>query len=113
MAEVIGITRAVVNRHVRDGQVSASADADGLDRSVLDVKVGDGRFSQAVRVEELGLRLSTVASLAIPVRRTTTVEVRTAGALDGDLVSLDLKERTGPFLVAPGGLAFKDDLALD
>lgn len=63
-----------------------------------------------MRVKKLGLGLSAVASLAIPVLSTATFKVRAAGALDGDLVALDLEQGTSPFLVTPRCLALEDDL---
>lgn len=63
-----------------------------------------------MRVKKLGLGLSAVAALAIPVLSTATFKVRAAGALDGDLVALDLEQGTSPFLITPRRLALEDDL---
>lgn len=62
-------------------------------------------------IKELGLGLATVATFAIPPASTIRVQIGTTGALDVDLVSLDLEKRTSPLLIAPGGLALKDDLS--
>lgn len=101
----------VVDDHVGHGQALAAVDADGLDGRVPDVDVGDGgRAGQGVRGEELGLRLAAVAALAVPPARAVGVEQGPARPLDGDVLSLDLQERAGPFLVPPCRGPLKDDL---
>lgn len=108
---ILGTTVQTHNSHVRDGEPVATIDGHGLDGSVLDVQVGDGRAGQVVGVEELGLGLAAVAALAVPPPGAVGVEVRARGALDRDLLALDLEERAVPLFVAPGRLALEDDLS--
>lgn len=51
-------------------------------------------------IEELGLRLSTVASLSIPVLCSEAIEC--TGTRDSDVGSCNRNERTSPFLVTKG-----------
>lgn len=51
--------------------------------------------------KELGLGPAAVATLAIPILRTTALEIRARSALDGDSGSLDPQERSCPFFVTP------------
>lgn len=104
------ISSRVVDRHSRHRQPTGTIDADSLDRCVLDVQIRDGRVRQAVRIEELGLRLAAAAALTVPPARAVRVEVRAGRAGDGDACTFDLEEWAVPFFVAPGCFAFKNDL---
>lgn len=63
-------------------------------------------------VEELGLGLAAIAAFAIPPARAIGVQIGTASALDGDSLARNLEQRPRPLLVAPGSLAFEDDLEI-
>jgi hypothetical protein len=104
------ITSLVVDSHIRDGETIAAVNANSLDWSVLDVKVGDSRIGKIMGVEELGLSLATVAAFAIPPTSSVGVEIGTAGALDGNSSTGDLEEWTTPFLVSPSSLTLEDYL---
>lgn len=108
----LAVSGRVVDGHAGDGEPVRAVDADGLDGRVLDMQVGDARGSgEVMRVEELGLRHAAGAALAVPVLGTAPVEDGTRCALDGDGLALDLQEGSGPFFVAPGCRALKDDLS--
>jgi hypothetical protein len=104
------VTSLVVDGHISDGQSITSVDADGLNRSVLNVEISDGGRAKVVGVEELGLSDTTVASLSIPPAGSIGVQLGATGTLDGDSRALDLEERAVPFLVPPGGLTLEDNL---
>jgi hypothetical protein len=55
-----------------------------------------------VGVEELGLGLATVGTLAIPPSATLTVNDRARSTDDGDMVARDWDKRTAPLLVSKG-----------
>lgn len=61
-------------------------------------------------VEELGLGLAAISSLSVPPAGAVAIEVGSGRSLDGNVRSRDRDQRTGPLLVAKGGLTFKDDL---
>lgn len=106
----LAVTGRIVDGHVSDGKSVRAVDADGLDRSVLDVQVGDSRGGEVMRVEELGLRHAARATLAIPVLGPAAIEDGTGRALNGDGLALDLQEGPGPLFVAPGCGALENDL---
>lgn len=62
-------------------------------------------------VEELGLRLATIAALAIPPTTAVTVEIGAVGSGDSDVGSGDGDKGSAPFLVTKRGFAFEDDLS--
>lgn len=105
------IASGVIDRHARDGQTIHSIDADSLNRRVGDFQVGDRGIGQVMGVEELGLGLAAVASLAIPPAGAIGIENGTAGAGDLDAAAFDLQERASPLFVAPGRCALEDDLS--
>lgn len=104
------ITSAVVNCHTIDVQSVGTIDANGLDRGVFDMQICDGRRSEIVSSKELWLRLAAIATLAIPPAGTIRVQNGTTGTLDGDIIALNLEQRTGPLFIAPGGCSLKDNL---
>lgn len=107
----LGVTGAIVDGHFVDSQTLAAVDADGLDGSVLDVKIVDLRFAgQLVGSEELRLGFTAIATLAVPPARTIGVQFGAAGTGDSDVLAANIEKRTLPFLVTPGGCALKDDL---
>lgn len=61
-------------------------------------------------IEELGLGLATVSSLAIPPAGSVAVEDGTRGSLHSDIGSGDGDQGARPFLVAEGGGSLEDDL---
>lgn len=107
------VSRRVINRHARNGQAIHPVDGNSLDGRVLDVQVRNRRVGQVVRIKELGLGHAAAAAFAIPPARAVRVEVRPRGARDGDARAFDLQEGAVPFGVAPGCLAFEDDLSSD
>ena len=108
------VTGAVVDSHVGDSETLTTVNADSLDGGVLNVEIGDaGGTGQVVGVEELGLGLAAVGSLAVPPAGPLGVQLGAAGTLDSDILALDLQERTVPLLVTPGGLTLEDDLEID
>lgn len=76
MAERSRITGGVVDSHAGDGEAIAAIDANSLDRSVLDVQIGDRGRSQGVGGKELRLRLAAVTALSVPPTRTIGIENR-------------------------------------
>ena len=102
-------TGGVVNGHVSDGQV-VSQNAEALDRGVVDLQAGDAGLVELVSLEELGLGLATVATLAVPPASTVAVDLGTGGLLDGDVGTGHGDQGTLPFLVAEGGFTLEDDL---
>jgi hypothetical protein len=56
-----------------------------------------------VGVEELGLGLATVGTLAIPPSATLAVNDRARSTDDGDMIARDRDKRTTPLLVTKGG----------
>jgi hypothetical protein len=62
-------------------------------------------------IEELGLGHTAIASFTVPPAGSITVQVRTRRTLDSDASSGDLEQGTIPLFVAPGCLAFEDDLS--
>lgn len=105
----LGITLAVVDGDVVEDQV-VGLDTETLNGGVLDVKTGDVRVVQVVGVEELGLLLSAVGSLAVPPASTATVDDMAGCAGDVNVISGEADERTRPLLVSEGGFALEDDL---
>lgn len=99
-----------------------TVNTEGLDRRVLDAQALDPGVGERVGVEEpllfpsvsrcglivgshpvvhsLGLRLSTVATLAVPPSGTTAIDNVTRGTLDSDLLSGDRDQGALPLLVA-------------
>jgi hypothetical protein len=74
------------------------------------VKIGDGGVGEGMSIEKLGLSLAAIAALTIPPTGTIGVQRGTRCALDVDPSAFNLEQWAGPFLVAPGGLAFEDNL---
>jgi hypothetical protein len=75
------------------------------------VQIGDGRRrGEAVRGEELGLRLAAVAALTVPPAGAVGVQCRARRTLDLDVFAGYLQQGPCPLLVAPGCLALEDDL---
>lgn len=109
MALLVLVAVGRINSHVCNGKTIAAVDTNDLDGRVLDGNAGDGGVGQFVSGEELGLGLSTISTLTVPPTSTITVENRSLGALDSDLLSLDVKKGTLPFRVAPGGGTLEDD----
>lgn len=92
--EAVGVlalagTSRVVDSHAGDGKPTRTVDADGLDGRVLDVEVGDGRGGEAMRGEELGLRHTAGAALAVPVFGPASIENGPGCALDGNGLAAD------------------------
>lgn len=106
----ITITVGIVDGDSTESKLLGAVDAEDLHGGVLDGDVLNLGAGQAVSVEELGLGLAAVGSLAVPPAGTITVELRACGTLDGDGGSGNGDQRTFPFLVAEGGGSFEDDL---
>ena len=105
----LSVTQAVVDGDVVEDQV-VGLNTETLDGGVLDVESGDGRVVEGVGVEELGLLLSAVGSLAVPPAGTATVDDMAGFAGDVDVASGGADEGTSPLLVSEGGFALEDDL---
>lgn len=105
----LGITLAVVDGDVVEGQ-AVSQDTETLNGGVLDVQTADGRVVQVVGVEELGLLLSAVGSLAVPPAGTATVDDMAGSAGDVNVASGEADEGASPLLVSERGFALEDDL---
>lgn len=76
-SQIIGIAVSVVNGDARQGQIGRAVNAEDLHRRVLDVDPSDGRGFHAMSIEEFGLCLASIASLAVPPARPIAVEVGT------------------------------------
>lgn len=105
----VGITIAVVDGDVVEDQV-VGLDTETLNGGVLDVKTGDFRVVQLVGVEELGLLLSAVGSLAVPPASASTVDNMAGCTGDVNVISREADEGTLPLLVSEGGFTLEDDL---
>lgn len=104
------VTIRVINRDAVKNEV-VRLDTEGLDGRVLDVQTGDGRVIQVMGIEELGLRLATVSTLAIPPALSSTVDSVVRGTSNNDVGARDLNQGSIPFLVSEGGLAVEDNLS--
>lgn len=104
------IAGTVVNSHAGDGQSLGVIDTDGLDGCVFNIQVRDRRRSEIMSRKELGLRLATVGSLAIPPTGAVWIQNGTTGTLDSDIIALNLEQGARPLLVAPSSCTLKDDL---
>lgn len=63
-------------------------------------------------IEELGLRLATVGTLAIPPALSSTVDSVVRGTSNNDVGARDLNQGSVPFLVSEGGLTVEDNLGI-
>jgi hypothetical protein len=106
----LAVSIGVVDGDSTESQLLGAVDAEDLHGGVLDVDVLNLGVGQTVGVEELGLLLAAVASLAVPPAGTISVELRACGSLDGDGCSGNRDQGTFPFLVVEGGGSFEDDL---
>lgn len=109
VATVGDITSGVVDGDVVKGEVSGTIDGETLNRGVLDVQVGNGGLLHGVGVEELGLLLAAVGTLAIPPLGAVTIDNVAGSTLDGDLGTGDRDERTLPLLVTEAGGTLEGD----
>ena len=96
------ITSSVVNQNVGQGQM-VRKDTETLDRSVVNLKTIDVGVLHLVGIEELGLLLAVIASLAIPPTGTITLDLTTRGLVDSNGVAGNRDQRTNPLLVTKGG----------
>jgi hypothetical protein len=109
VALVLAITSGVVNGNAIKSELLGAVDGEDLDGRILDLDVLDLRVGHLVGVEELGLGLATVGTLAIPPSATLAVNDGARSTDDGDVVSRDRNERTTPLLVTKGGGALEGD----
>lgn len=105
----LAVTGGVVDGDVVENKV-VGLDTEGLDGGVLDVQTGDGRVIQGVGVEELGLGLAAVGSLAVPPAGTATVDDMAGSTVHLDVLTGEADEGTLPLLVTEGGLTLEGDL---
>lgn len=106
----LAVSVGVVDSDSTEGKLLGAVDAEDLNGGVLDVDVLDLGVGQAVGVEELGLGLAAVSSLAVPPAGTVSVENGSSGSLDGDGCSGNRDQGSIPFLVAEGGGSLEDNL---
>ena len=105
----LGITVGIVDGNVVEDQV-VGLHTETLDGGVLDVQAGDGRVLQLVGVEELGLRLAAVGSLAVPPSGSVTVDDMALLAGDLNVCAFNADEGTLPLRVSEGSFTPEDDL---
>jgi hypothetical protein len=103
------VTVRVVNGDVIKDQV-VGLYTESLHGGVLDVQVRDGRVGHGVGVEELGLGLAAVGSLAVPPAGTATVDDMARGTGDLEVLTGEADEGAFPLLVSEGGLALEGNL---
>lgn len=108
VAAIVITVRVVDVDTIQDDVVGL--DAKGLHGRVLDIEAGNGRVVQVVGIEELGLGLTPVGTLAIPPARTAAVDGVVGCSADDNVRSSDTDKRAFPLLVSKGGFAVEDDL---
>lgn len=86
---VLAIASGVVNGNAGQSELLSIVNGEDLNRRVLDLNVLDVGVGHLVSVEELGLGLATVSTLAIPPSATLSVKDRSRSTDDGDLVARD------------------------
>jgi hypothetical protein len=106
---VLAIASGVVNGNAGKSELLSIVDGEDLNRRVLDLNVLDVGVGHLVGVEELGLGLATVSTLAIPPSAALAIKDGARGTDDGDLVTRDRDKRTAPLLVSKGGGALESD----
>lgn len=89
VALVLAITSGVVNGNAGKSELLSVVDGEDLNGRILDLDVLDVRVGHLVSVEELGLGLATVGTLAVPPSATLTVKDGSRSTDDGDLVARD------------------------
>jgi hypothetical protein len=98
----LAVTLGIVDGDV--GQVDVVAlDTEDLDGGVLDVQSLYGGGLELVGVDELGLGLATVGTLAVPPAGTLAVDDSAGGLGDGDALTAEADQGSLPFLVSEGG----------
>jgi hypothetical protein len=107
VALVIAVTRRVIDGNASESQLFGVVDGEDLDRRILDLDVLDLGVGHAVGVEELRLGLAAVSTLAVPPSAAITIDDRSRGTDDGDVVTRNGDERTLPLLVAESGSALE------
>lgn len=80
----LAIAIGVVNSDSTKSELLSTVDAEDLHRGVFDVDVLNLGVTQFMGVEELGLLLAAVASLAVPPAGAISVELGSRGPLDRD-----------------------------
>lgn len=103
VALVVAVSGRVVDGNAGEGKLLRVVDGEYLDRRVLNLDVLDLGVGHAVGVEELRLGLTAVSTLAVPPSAAITIDDRSRGTNDGDVVTRDGDERTLPLLVAESG----------
>jgi hypothetical protein len=109
VALVLAITSGVVDSDAIKSKLLGAVDGEDLNGRILDLDVLDLRVGHLVGVEELGLGLATVGTLAIPPSTALAVDDGARSTDDGDVVSRDRNERTSPLLVTKGGRTLEGD----
>lgn len=105
----VAITVGVINGDVIEDQV-VGLHTESLDGGVLDVQVGNGRIGHGVCIEEFGLGLAAVGSLAVPPAGTTTIDDMARGTSNIDVLAGEADKGTLPLLVSEGGLTLEGNL---
>ena len=104
VALVLAVTSRVVDGNTAKSKLLRVVDGEDLNGRVLNLDVLNLRAaSHLVGVEELGLGLATISTLAVPPSAALTVEDGTRSTDDGDLVARDGDKRSTPLLVAKSG----------
>jgi hypothetical protein len=85
----LAVTIDVVDSDSIQGKAIGTVDAEDLDRGVLDIDALDLGVDHLVGIEELGLGLAAVSSLAIPPAGTISIENGTRSSLDSNVSSGD------------------------
>jgi hypothetical protein len=85
----LAVTIDVVDSDSIQGKAIGTVDAEDLDRGVLDIDALDLGVDHLVGIEELGLSLAAVSSLAIPPAGTISIENGTRSSLDSNVSSGD------------------------
>ena len=107
---ILAVAIGVVNSDSTKSQLLSTADAEDLHRGILGVDVLNLGVGKAVGVEELGLLLAAVTSLAVPPAGAISIKLGPRGSFDGDGCSGNRDQRSFPFLVAESGGSFEDNL---
>lgn len=109
VALVLAITSGVIDGDAAKSKLLRVVDGEDLNRRVLDLDVLDLGVCHLVGVEELGLGLAAVGTLAVPPSATLAVNNGARSTDNGDLVTRNGNKRTAPLLIAKGSGTLEGD----